>query len=210
MAAARTDSRALPVQRTELARRVLEKPPAGTAGAIVCSNVGYAIAGAAIERLKNLAWEDAMLASVFRPLGMALASFGAPDGKNPCGHRRVPPQFETLTPADVGAMGDNAAVTRPAGGANVSIADYGRFLAIFLGGSPELPTKTSLARLTTPRTGDERPYALVGAYARMTSGRAAHCARKRDRIRSGTPKSRWPERAAWALLPSPMQVQSSP
>lgn len=105
MAAARADSRPLSIQRTELARLILEKPPAGTPGEMVYSNVGYAIAGAAIERLTNLAWEDAMHAFVFKPLGMASAGFGAPTGEYPRGHRRVPPQFVTLTPADVGVMG---------------------------------------------------------------------------------------------------------
>jgi CubicO group peptidase (beta-lactamase class C family) len=124
------------------------------------SSIGYALAGAAIERITKRAWEDAMRTLVFSPLAMTTAGFGAPEGAQPRGHRRAPPDFATLSAVEPGPMGDNAAVTRPAGGVHLSLKDYGAFLALFLGGRPGFLSKDSLQRLTQPRSAGERPYAL--------------------------------------------------
>lgn len=158
--AARADTRPLKQQRLDLARAVLEKPPVGVPGQMTYSSIGYALAGAAVERITGSSWEDAMRRFVFAPLGMDSAGFGAPEGHQPRGHRRPPPDFATLSPVPPGAMADNAAVTRPAGGVHLSMQDYGTFLAIFLGGRPGFLSNGSLERLARPRSAGERPYAL--------------------------------------------------
>jgi CubicO group peptidase (beta-lactamase class C family) len=103
---------------------------------------------------------------VFAPLGMTAAGFGAPEGEQPRGHRRSPPDFATLGPVPSGPMGDNPAVNAPAGGVHLPLKDYAAFLSVFLG-RPGFLSADSIARLTRPRSQGERPYAL-GWGARQT------------------------------------------
>jgi CubicO group peptidase (beta-lactamase class C family) len=81
-----TDPAPLTLQRARLAQHVLAAPPAGP-GRFRYSNLGYVLAGAALERLAGSAFEDVLAAEVLRPLGITSAGFGAPGPGQPRGHR---------------------------------------------------------------------------------------------------------------------------
>ncbi len=142
--------------RSTLAGSVLGSAPAGSVGDFAYSNVGYIIAGAAIERITGEPWEDAIRREIFAPLGMASAGFGAPTGNNAWGHRGL-----GLGPVDpTGGFADNPPALGPAGTVHASIEDYGRFLRVFLTDGGGWLSPESLARLTTPLAGEGLAYAL--------------------------------------------------
>lgn len=155
--------------RTRLAETVLTRPPAGPTGAFSYSNAGYILAGAAIERLTGRAWEEVMRQQVFEPLGMASAGFGAPLGDNPWGH-----QGTNLVPKDPTVLGaDNPPALGPAGTVHASMADYARFLRVFLTQGGGWLTPDSLAVLTRPLAGEGAPYAAgwgIGSNAPWGGG----------------------------------------
>lgn len=154
---ARADPRSLEEQRSMLARQALGAAPAGAAGTFAYSNAGYILAGAAIERITGQAWEEAMRAEVFAPLGLASAGFGPPTGDQPWGHRSVGGVPRPMDPADPGA--DNPLALGPAGTVHMSLADYATFVRAFLTEGAGWLKPESVARLTTPRRPDAR-YAL--------------------------------------------------
>ena len=81
------DTRPLPEQRTELVGRALATAPR-TPGTFGYSNLGYVLAGAAIERITGVQWEQALAADVLAPLGVADGGFGPPAGDAPGGTPR--------------------------------------------------------------------------------------------------------------------------
>jgi len=142
--------------RTGLAQTVLGAPPPGPVGAFAYSNVGFVIAGAAIERITGDPWETSIRREVFEPLGMASAGFGAPLGANAWGHHGA-----AMTPKDPSVMGsDNPPALGPAGTVHATMADYARFLRVFLTGGGGWLSPDSLARLSQPLTGEGQSYAL--------------------------------------------------
>lgn len=151
------DKRPLVEQRAELAGRLLTVAPAGTVGDFAYSNIGYILAGAAIERITGQSWEEAISAQLFEPLGIATAGFGAPTGANPWGHRGA---AGGLSPVDPTGFADNPAVMGPAGRVHIALSDYGRFLRLFLTRGGKLLKPATVERLTTPVAGDGRAYAL--------------------------------------------------
>ena len=135
-----SDTRPLHEQRTEVARRALAAPPA-SAGRFVYSNLGYIVIGAAIDRLAGAPFEQALAAHVLEPLEITTADFGPP--ADVWGHpARV--QFGGLgllrgpavDPAD--PYSDNPAVLSSAGTLHMSMADWARFVRIFLLGGSDL------------------------------------------------------------------------
>jgi len=143
-------------QRTALARKYLGSPPKHQ-GKFVYSNLGYTLAGAAIERLSRLSYEDTLRREILDPLGVTSAGFGAPQGDQPWGHRArfivygkgpaVDPTVMTMPyPAD------NPPVMGPAGRLHLSLADWARFIRVFMDGG-ELLGPGSIRRLTTPPEG---------------------------------------------------------
>jgi len=84
---AHVDQSPLPEQRAEFAARALRAPPAGSVGEFAYGNGNYIVLGAVIEALTGQAWEQAMQAELYQPLGLASAGFGAPRGEAPWGHR---------------------------------------------------------------------------------------------------------------------------
>lgn len=123
---ARQDPRTLPQQRRALVEAMLAVPPAGTPGAFAYANANYVLLGAVIEHLTGQAWEAVMQAELFGPLGIETGGFGAPRGDQPWGHRGNRP----LDPASPGS--DNPPALGPAGTAQMTLADYARFLRVFL------------------------------------------------------------------------------
>jgi CubicO group peptidase (beta-lactamase class C family) len=158
---AHQDKRPLPVQRAELAGQILAAPPAGQPGAFAYSNMGYILAGSAIERITGQGWEEAMTSRLFKPLGVTAAGFGPPTGANPWGHR---PGGGGLVGVDPSGFADNPPALGPAGRIHMTLTDYGRFLRLFLGGEGLLKPAT-VSRLTTPVPGEGRPYALGWAVS---------------------------------------------
>jgi CubicO group peptidase (beta-lactamase class C family) len=145
----------------QLAGQILAAPPAGQPGAFAYSNMGYILAGSAIERITGQGWEEAMTSRLFKPLGVTAAGFGPPTGANPWGHR---PGGGGLVGVDPSGFADNPPALGPAGRVHMTLTDYGRFLRLFLGGEGLLKPAT-VSRLTTPVPGEGRPYALGWAVS---------------------------------------------
>lgn len=159
---ARGDPRSLPEQRAALAAAFLSSPPAGTPGQFAYGNGNYVIVGAVIEHLTGQSWEDAMAAELFTPLGMTSAGFGPPltnadGGANAWAHTGSGGSRQAIDPANPGA--DNPLALGPAGTAHMTLADYGRFLAVFLNRSAGWLTPESVTRLTRPAEGAPPAYA---------------------------------------------------
>jgi len=153
---ARGDARSLSDQRTAIVGKALGAAPVGIPGKFAYGNLNYILAGAALERIEGRAWEDIARDGLFRPLGLSSAGFGAPTGNQPQGHSRLGP----LPPwaAGDGAEADNPAAMAPAGGVHMALADYARFLGLFLAEGDGFLSPATMTRLTTSPTGGE--YAL--------------------------------------------------
>ncbi len=170
---------ALPVQRADLARTVLSAPPAGKQGDFTYSNLGYIIAGAAIERLsadtpslKGKSYELLMREFVIgkAPAGAALGfGFGPP----PAGiEGHAPGLFGIGVKAQGRGTGaDNPAALGPAGTAHYSLRGHALLLLSFLDGPQALP-KPMRAKLLAPYPDDSSGYGLGwGTAVRADAGR---------------------------------------
>ena len=155
---AHADKRPVAVQRAELAGQVFGAPPAGKPGVFDYSNMGVVLAGAAIEQITRASWEDTITRSLFKPLGMASAGFGAPTGDQPWGHAGNTPG--KLNPVDPKGLADNPPILGPAGRVRLSLADYAKFAHLFITDGGGYLRPATIARLTTPQPGEGRPYAL--------------------------------------------------
>ncbi len=155
MKAAYTDDRPTIDQRSSAAAQALATPPRH-AGRFRYSNLGYTIAGAAIDRLTAQPYEEVLLNVLLEPLGVTTAGFGPPPRIH--GHRpRVQVGTKTLgrgssqDPGDV--RSDNPALITPAGRLHLSLLDWARTQRLFLDGAGLL-NQASLARLLQlPRDG---------------------------------------------------------
>lgn len=156
MMAGHQDQRPTREQRTDFARMALGKAPTGARGTFSYGNGNYALAGAAIERLTDRPWEDAIKAWVFDPAGMTSVGHGAPQGDNPWGHRMMGEQLAAVDPA---RFADNPAFMGPAGRMHMTVADYARFLRLYLTGGGGVVGADTLQRLTTPAEGPPPAYA---------------------------------------------------
>lgn len=170
------------VQRTETATRVLSGPPVKF-GRFLYSNLGYTLAGAAIERICTVSYEDALRREILEPLGMSSAGFGAPAGAQPrdqpWGH---PPRWllygrgKAVDPTSMlpPRPADNPTVITPAGRLHVSLADWARFIRLFLAGGADLLTADSLQRITTPPAGHRSNQGMGWAVPAGDSARIAY------------------------------------
>ncbi|QBX38580.1 class A beta-lactamase-related serine hydrolase [Brevundimonas sp. S30B] len=150
------DQRPLREQRAAFAASTLAKVPGGAPGSFAYSNAGYALIGAAIEQALGQTWEDALTTEIFQPLELPTAGFGAPQGDEPRGHRSA---AGGATISVDPARGDNPAFMRPGGGTHMSVADYARWLQVWLSGGEGLLSSERFRHLTTPPAGEGRPYA---------------------------------------------------
>lgn len=144
------DTRPVREQRAEFARAVLAAPPGGMPGRYAYGNAGYLLLGAAIEIAMGRDWESVMASELFAPLAMISAGFGAPPVEGPWGHAEGP---AGPVPVDPAAIADNPAVLGPAGRIHLALADYARFLSMYLGGGRPLLRPSTLATLLTPPEG---------------------------------------------------------
>lgn len=158
MDAAYHDERTLEEQRGAVAASALSRPPRGV-GSFRYSNLGYIVAGAAIERIAGRSWEDTITTELLRPLGMTSAGFGAPTGAHPWGHRPRWNRFGRGGPVDPGGPehpavdADNPSVLGPAGRIHLTLDDWARFIGLFLTEGGTLLQPGSVTRLTTPAPG---------------------------------------------------------
>lgn len=154
----RRDPRPVAQQRSALAAEVFSKPPVGQPDAFDYSNVGYILAGAAIERIVRTDWEAAIAAQLFQPLKMTSAGFGAPTGLAPWGHELG--AGGRLIGVDPAGVADNPPIFGPAGTVHLSLPDYAKFARLFLTDGGGLLRPESLRRLATPQGGARDGYAM--------------------------------------------------
>jgi CubicO group peptidase (beta-lactamase class C family) len=159
--ARRADKRPMTEQRLDTVRDALGKPRTGKAGAYAYANLDYIILGAAIEQATGKSWEEAIAAELFKPLGMAHVGFGAPKGAAPRGHRGD--AGGRLIPMGDGADADNPAALGPAGTVNLPLADWARFVRLFIDPKQTFLSADSIKRMITPAVNSK--YALGWAIA---------------------------------------------
>ncbi|MDG1983026.1 MAG: serine hydrolase [Planctomycetota bacterium] len=116
-------------RRLQIAAASLQESPAAAPGTgFLYSNLGYMVAGAMIEAVRDLTWEELMVMDVFDPLGIKGAGFGAPGSPGevdaPWGHtiHRAEPR-----PVQV----DNDPALGPAGTVHLPVAGWARFALVF-------------------------------------------------------------------------------
>ncbi len=128
------DPRPLVEQRTEAAQTALQKPP-GTLGKFVYSNLGYMVVGAAIDRITGMPYEQALEHTLLQPLGITSLGFGPPP--RIWGHkarwRLGSVGLFCGAPADPSsAYSDNPAMLSSAGTLHLGMADWAKFLRLFV------------------------------------------------------------------------------
>ncbi|WP_018148191.1 serine hydrolase domain-containing protein [Henriciella marina] len=154
------DDAALPEQRFETARSRLAEPPRAKPGAFEYSNLNYIIAGAAIEIITGMSWEDAFREILLVDGDANLADgwgFGPPQ-TGPVGHKRN--LLGMKTPAGRGASADNPGALGPAGTAHAPLASHVLLLQQFLYEDGELMTDATRQTLLSPWPDETADYAL--------------------------------------------------
>jgi CubicO group peptidase (beta-lactamase class C family) len=161
-------------QRMAYVRRILAGPPVKP-GRFVYSNLSYAMTGAAVELLTGATFEEALRAEVLRPLGIDSAGIGAPPGEQPQGHR---PRWVYLgrgpavAATDTGPPhpSDNPPLLTPAGRLHLPLADWARFIRVFLDPPGDLLHPDSIATITTAAPGSRQGmgWAVLPASSRAS------------------------------------------
>ena len=132
------------------------------------SSLGYAVAGAMVERITGTAYETLMAQEVFQPLGMTTAGFGAPGTAGlldqPVGHTSAGKAVPVGPKADLPTAGN------PAGLIHMSLADWARFAAVHLdeAGKGDYLTGASIQFMHQPLLGSPPTYGL--GWLRLTNG----------------------------------------
>ncbi len=144
------------LSRAAVVAKILARSPDHAAGTFLYSNVGYVIAGAALERATGKTWEQLMRDELFAPLHMTSCGFGPPGDPvkidEPWGHLDDQP----VSPDDPYA--DNPPSLGPAGTVHCSLSDWGQFLAIHAAPSTPLVSVATMEHLHTAPTGDKDRY----------------------------------------------------
>lgn len=131
------DTRPLTAQRSDIVEQSLQRPPLRF-GKFRYSNLSYIVAGAAIDRVAQTSFEDALEHYILKPLGAAVVGFGAPEVI--CGHRaRVTLSgiglFKGPPTSPDELKSDNPQVYSSAGCLNLSLGAWSTLMQIFLAGS---------------------------------------------------------------------------
>ena len=176
MLAAFRDTRPLTEQRTEATATALGRAPRRP-GRFLYSNLGYIVAGAAIERIAGLDFESALTTHVLAPLGITTGGFGPPPEL--WGHGGKVLALGPLglidlgrgEPADPDRDGsDNPAIMSPAGRLHLTLEDWARFQRVFLTEGGDLLRPESVERLLTPAAGRGQRQSPGWAPARGLAG----------------------------------------
>ncbi|HSW41116.1 MAG TPA: serine hydrolase [Patescibacteria group bacterium] len=170
MSGAYRDHRPAVDQRTAAARSALIDPPRNQFR-FLYSNLGYVVAGAAIDRLAGQSFEALLRSEILDPLGVTSAGFGPPP--RILGHRpRVQIGNFCLgrgDPADATDIhSDNPPLLTPAGRLHLSLSDWARVQRLFLDGAGLL-APASLEHLLR-RPSDGRGMAMGWASSRGLPG----------------------------------------
>lgn len=143
------DPRPLADQRTDMARRALDVAP-DDPGQFRYSNLGYIVVGAAIDRLAGATFEQALDTCVLAPLGIETAGFGPPGEVwgHPARFRLGGLGLLAGPPADPSdPFSDNPAVLSAAGTMHITMADWAKFVRVFLRGGSDLLSEATVDRL---------------------------------------------------------------
>jgi CubicO group peptidase (beta-lactamase class C family) len=158
----------LPNQRLEIATHTLSRPPDRPPRAnfswLSYSNVGYVLAGAALEHVTGRGWEDLMRDRLFLPLGITTGGFGPPGdaGKTdqPWGHSWIKGK-----PIDPGSPAAELPLFYgPAGLAHMAVTDWAKFVGIHLRGDPANPHRQA-ALLKPDAFAELHTNATAGTYS---------------------------------------------
>ena len=141
----------------DLVARLARQPQVLSAGAQHhYSNVGYALLGAVVARLRGATWWQVLSERVLAPLGMARTTYG-PEEPHAQGWS-VHPWSGRLAPephTDTGAMA-------PAGQLWSTVADLGRWAAFLLDPDPAVLAPGTLEQMRVPTAA--RPGDTAGSY----------------------------------------------
>jgi D-alanyl-D-alanine carboxypeptidase len=170
MNAGYADPRPGPEQRTTAAADVFATAPRDP-GRFRYSNLGYAVAGAAIDRLADQPFETLLFAELLEPLGVTTAGFGPPPRIWGHGARLQLPvvlagRGAPQDPSDV--RSDNPAIITPAGRLHLAVADWARVQRLFLDGAGLLDPSSLQHLLQLPSDG--RGMAMGWADATRIDG----------------------------------------
>lgn len=162
-AAYQRDARPPTEQRLDFAGQVLAQAPTDATGTFAYANANYILAGAVVERLTGRSWEEAVQAELFEPLGMASVGQGLPEGDNPWGRRVIGPgQRGAVDP--INSL-DNPPIMAPAGRLHMTVADYAKFLRLYLADGAGLLAPETVRRITTRRPGEGRASTYGWVFA---------------------------------------------
>ena len=147
-------------QRTKYLELALAETPVNAPGSqFVYSNRNFIAAGAILERLADVPWEDLIRKRLFDPLGMTTAGFGAmgTPGKvdQPWQHICI---LGWRQPIEPGPRADNPPPLGPAGTVHSSVGDWAKYLLQHLrgeSGQSTLLQAETFKRLHTPRPGED-------------------------------------------------------
>ena len=160
------DPRPLADQRTDAARQALSAPP-DRPDEFRYSNLGLIVVGAVIDRLAGATFEQALDTHVLAPLGIESAGFGPPGEiwGHPARFRLGNITVLAGPPADPSdPFSDNPAVFSAAGTMHITMADWAKFVRVFMvGGSSLLHASTVVRLLQTPHGGK---YGMTMGWSR--------------------------------------------
>ena len=133
-------------QRRAVAEAVVQMKPETPPGTKYSySNVGFVMLGAILEEKTGKSWEVLMRERLFGPLGMKSAGFGLPGEKS-----GVTEPWEHVAGKMTPIWTDNPEVMGPAGTVHCSIADWGKFVSLFVReGENGIIGRETLGALTT-------------------------------------------------------------
>lgn len=131
-------------KRWAIVSKVLSKPPPYPPGSrYVYASADYVIVGAMLEKITGQTWEELIQKSLWEPLGITSAGFGAPGtpGKidQPWGHWGM---MFTGRPSDPDGLWAHLSAPLfggPAGTGHMTITDWSRFISLHLRGDPANP-----------------------------------------------------------------------
>jgi CubicO group peptidase (beta-lactamase class C family) len=145
-------------QRLDMVALLLAKPPELAVGEFQYSNMGYIMAGSAVEVITDKPWEQAMKDGLLgQIMGQDGWGFGPPQGDEPQGHRKS--LFKKkLKPAGQEWTGaDNPKVLGPAGTVHAQHDVWAQFALAFLPGQTAIDNFDKAYVLMTP---EDEDYAL--------------------------------------------------
>ena len=145
-------------QRASFVRWALQQPPVSARGAYHYANANYIIVGAAIERLLNAQYEQAIVDQLLAPLGITTAGWGAPGATGTPGREDQPwphtaDAANHRTAIQPSEAADNPPIYSPAGRVNMSMGDWAKWIQTVLRAEAGQPSPWSAAtahELTAP------------------------------------------------------------